>query len=156
MIHFPYWKKWNYALLSRVWVFIILLGIVALMIVSGLFRFVFSRPVSAEIPEGKGRTAAERIIQINILNAAGENKIARKAMDYFRARGFDVVEVNNFDGIVSRSYVIDRVGDTASSREVAFALGVPDSLIESNIDSSLYLRCSVVLGKNYRTLKPFK
>ncbi len=150
------WKNWNYALLSRVWLLILLVGLVALMILSGLFRFVFSRPVSAEIPEGKGRTAAERIIQINILNGAGENKIARKAMDYFRARGFDVVEVNNFTSVVNRSYIIDRVGDTTSSQEVAFALGIPDSLIVSDIDSSLYLRCSVVLGKNYRTLKPFK
>ena len=153
---FPTRKNWNYALISRLWAFILLLGIVAVMILSVLFRFVFSRPVSAEIPEGKGRTASERIIQISILNGAGENKIARKAMDYFRARGFDVVEVNNFKGIVDHSYVIDRVGDTTSAREVSFALGVPDSLIQSDIDSSLYLRCSVVLGKNYRLLKPFK
>ncbi|MFN8361203.1 MAG: LytR C-terminal domain-containing protein [Candidatus Kapaibacterium sp.] len=156
MIRIPSWKSWNVALMTRVWSLILLLCTVAVMILSGLFRFVFSRPVSAEIPEGKGRTAAEKIIQINILNGAGENKIARKAMDYFRARGFDVVEVNNFRTVVERSYVIDRLGDTTSAREVAFALGVPDSLIQSDIDSSLYLRCSVVLGKNYTTLKPFK
>lgn len=150
------WKNWSYATLSRVWLLILLVIVVVLMILSGLFRFVFSRPVSAEIPPGKGRTAAERIIQINILNGAGENKIARKAMDYFRARGFDVVEVNNFSTVVEHSFIIDRVGDTTSSHEVAFAIGIADSLIVSDIDSSLYLRCSVVLGKNYRTLKPFK
>ncbi len=141
---------------SKLWIFILLLLIVVVMILSVLFRFVFSRPVTAEIAEGKGRTTAERIIQINILNAAGENKIAKKAMDYFRARGFDVVEVNNFNKIVEKSYVIDRVGDSTSSSEVAYALGVPDSLIVSEIDSSLYLRCSIVLGKNYMLLKPFK
>ncbi|MBS1538504.1 MAG: LytR C-terminal domain-containing protein [Bacteroidetes bacterium] len=126
------------------------------MILSLLFRFVFSHPVVAEIPAGKGRTASEKFIQINILNGAGEKKIASKAMDYFRNRGFDVVEIDNYETLVEKSFVIDRVGDLNSAKQVAFALGVPDSLIRSDIDSSLYLRSSVILGKNYQSLKPFR
>ena len=149
------WYKISTATAVRLWILLLLLAIVIVMILSLLFRFVFSHPVVAEIPEGKGRTASEKYIQINILNGAGEKKIASKAMDYFRNRGFDVVEIDNYESIVEYSFVIDRVGDLNSAKQVAYALGVPDSLIQSDIDSSLYLRSSVVLGKNYQTLKPF-
>ena len=150
------WYKISTATAVRLWIFLVLLGTVVVMILSLLFRFVFSHPVVAEIPEGKGRTASEKYLQINILNGAGEKKIASKAMDYFRNRGFDVVEINNYETPVEKSFVIDRVGDMNSAKQVSFALGVPDSLIQSDIDSSLYLRSSVVLGKDYRTLKPFR
>jgi hypothetical protein len=151
-----FWHTFSTATALRLWIFLTLLGIVVVMLFSLLFRFVFSHPVVAEIPLGKGRTASEKFIQINILNGAGEKKIASKAMDYFRNRGFDVVEINNYEMTVEQSFVIDRVGDLNSAQQVAFALGVPDSTIQSDIDSSLYLRCSVVLGKNYKTLKPFR
>jgi hypothetical protein len=40
--------------------------------------------------------------------------------------------------------------------KTAKALGIADSLRVLRIDSTLYIRASVVIGKDYRTLKPFQ
>jgi len=55
-------------------------------------------------------------------------------------RNFDVVEVGNFSEILPNTKIIDRVGDFASAKKVAKALGIADSLITTNIDSTLFVR----------------
>ncbi len=121
-----------------------------------IVRMVISPPVEPNIPEGQQRTAAETAIQCTILNASGQRGVARSMTDYLRARGYDVVEIGNYPTTEERSFMIDRVGDSASAARVGYALGIPDSLTERDIDSTLYLRCTVVAGKDYKKLKPFR
>ncbi|MFM7544553.1 MAG: LytR C-terminal domain-containing protein [Ignavibacteria bacterium] len=134
-----------------------ILGIVTLYLLYVLIDKAFlNPPVSAIVPIEKRRTVSDVYIQINIINATGMQGLAKKAMNYFRDRGFDVVEISTSDSLERTSYVIDHLSDTISARNVAFALGLTDSSVRHDYDTNLYLRASVVLGKNYHTLKPFK
>ncbi len=98
-------------------------------------------------------TAGESI-QINIINACGADGIARKFTEFLRARKFDVAETMNGEHHEPYSKVLDRVGDRLSARKVAYALGIDEKRIERAIDSSLYLRATVVVGEDYGTLRP--
>ena len=96
-------------------------------------------------------------IQLNLLNGCGDQGVARRTMNYLRSAGFDVVEIDNYSRFsVQRSFVIDRVGDSVSAMKTAKILGIDDSLRVVRIDSTLYVRCSVVIGKDYRSLKPYQ
>lgn len=96
-------------------------------------------------------------IQLNIANGSGMQGVARTTMDYLRSAGFDVVEIDNYKSFdIEKSFVIDRVGDSISTRSVARALGIADSLYVRNIDSTLYVRCTVVLGKDCTQLRAFR
>lgn len=101
--------------------------------------------------ENKNGEVAESI-QVNVLNACGESGLASKTRKYLRKRGFDVVEVGNYGGILAKSIVIDRLGDKRSALKTAYALGINDSLVYQNIDSTLYLRNTVIIGKDYKSL----
>lgn len=111
----------------------------------------FSPPVDAEVPESDGGES----IRLQILNACGEKGLAARTSEYLKARGFDPVEIGNSDDIRELSEVVDRVGDMQSAKQVAYAVGIPDSLISVDVDSNLYVRTTVVIGKNYKELKPF-
>jgi len=95
-------------------------------------------------------------IQLNILNGCGEAGLAAKIKEYFRKREFDVVEIGNFKYETEKSLVIDRIGDLRSALKVARTIGVADSLVSTNIDSTMYLRTTLVIGKDWKTLEAFK
>lgn len=148
------------ALLRRRWAQIglpLLFVFVCLMVWFLVHRFVVSPPVNAHIEQTDDLVREGDQIQLSVLNGCGAAGGASIVMDYLRARGFDVVEIANYQSFdVERSFVIDRVGDTLSARKVAYAIGIADSLHRTDIDSSLYLRCSVVLGRDYQQLKAFR
>lgn len=134
-----------------------LLGIVSLYLLYVLIDKVFlNPPVSAVVPPEKRRTVSDVYIQINIINATGIQGLAKSAMNYCRDRGFDVVEISTSDSLFQHSYVIDHLSDTMSAKNVAYAMGIPDSCIRHDYDTTLYLRSSVIIGKNYMSLKPFQ
>ena len=133
------------------------MGIITLYLLYVLIDKLFLHPpVSAIVPIDKRRTVSDVYIQLNVINACGKQGIAKKAMNYFRERGFDVVEISTADSLSSRSYVIDHLSDTISARNVAYAIGLSDSSIRHDFDTTLYLRASVVIGTDYSILKPFQ
>lgn len=94
-------------------------------------------------------------IQLNILNGCGEPGLAAKLKEYFRKREFDVVEIGNFKYEVDKSIVIDRIGDMRSAYKVAQSIGIADSMVTKNIDSTMYLRTTLVIGKDWKNLEAF-
>lgn len=94
-------------------------------------------------------------IQLNILNGCGEPGLAAKLKEYFRKREFDVVEIGNFKYEVDKSLVIDRIGDMRSAYKVAQSIGIADSMVTKNIDSTMYLRTTLVIGKDWKNLEAF-
>lgn len=95
-------------------------------------------------------------IQVNVVNACGVNGMAAKFTLFLRARRFDVPEFSTSKGREPFSRVIDRVGDPSSAMKVAYALGIPAEHVETEVDSSLYLRATVVIGEDYLSLRPMK
>jgi hypothetical protein len=98
----------------------------------------------------------ERTIQMDVFNGAGESKLAQRLTEYLRSRGFDVVETGNLREELEKTLVVDRSGNTQAALQVAQALGIPENQVIQKIDKNLYLDVSVFIGKDHRTLKPFR
>jgi hypothetical protein len=132
------------------------MALVLIVVMANVYK-AFAPPINPVIERSDDLVRQGDQIQINLLNGCGDQGVARRAMNYMRALGFDVVEIDNYSRFsVRQSFVIDRVGDSVSACKTARALGIADSLRVVRIDSTLYVRCSVVLGKDYRSLKPFQ
>jgi len=135
----------------------LLLGGLGVMVL--LYGLVTRTLVPAPDPE---RSAASTelvgsIIQVEVRNGAGIDRLAAQATEYLRDRGFDVVEVGNYKTFEQeRSVVIDRVGDLAAARKVAEALGLPPDRVRQEIRRQYYLDASVIIGDDYRQLRPFQ
>jgi hypothetical protein len=127
--------------------------IVAVLVYSFIDRIFIDPPVSAETNRG----GKPHTIQLDVLNGSGTPRLGQRFTDYLRARGFDVVEMGNYkESGVEFTRVIDRAGDLAAARQVAEALGVPKGRVVQQIDKNAYLDVSVVIGKDYKSLKPLK
>lgn len=94
-------------------------------------------------------------IQINILNATGENRIGARFRDYLKQKGFDVVDMGNYKTEVEKSIVIDLCGDINKSKRVADALGVSQRNVIQQLDKTKFIDATVLIGKDYSELKPF-
>lgn len=124
--------------------------VVLLFLVSFVWRML-NPPVTPFVESDAG----EHVIQLDVVNASGISGAGRSTMMYLRDRGFDVVELATTTP-QSRSQVIDRLGDRQSALKLAHVLGISDSMVVSKIDSMLFVRASVVLGKDVQTLAPFE
>lgn len=116
--------------------------ILAASLVAGLGGGEAETPVSIE-------KELARDIEVEVLNAAGVDGLARAATRTLRERGVDVVYFGNavtFDR--DSSVVIDRVGRPEAARQVADVLGISQTRTER--DSSLYLDATVLLGADWQ------
>ncbi len=126
---------------------------VSLLIISGVLSYaIFGKRENGD--SGKAPAAAQRIIQLDVMNGCGAKGISAKFTNYLRTRGFDVVEMKNYKTFsVSHTLVIDRVGDLAAARHVADALGVPDEHVIQQINPDYFVDVSVVIGADYLSLR---
>lgn len=95
-------------------------------------------------------------IQVSVLNATEVNGLASRIRDYLRAKNFDVVEIGNYDKASHHSFIIDRVGDSTAAKQFARIVGLPDSMIIVKIDSSYFLKASLIVGNDYKNLRMFR
>jgi len=110
-------------------------------------------PVEPQVMQG----GKSHIIQLDVLNGSGAAKLAQRFTDYLRARGFDVVEMGNYkESSVEFTRVIDRAGNLQAAEQVARALGVSKERVTQEIDRNAYLDVTVVIGKDFRSLKPLQ
>ena len=96
-------------------------------------------------------------LQIDIQNGTGISGLGNKFMEYLRTNGFDVVEMGNFSTSDEKnSFVIDRAGNMRNAKRVAAALGIPESRVIQQMNKNYFLDATVVIGKDYTELTPFK
>lgn len=134
----------------------LLVVFVVLMFMSFSNRVLISPPVDSKLEENIEKLNNLEIIQVSILNSTSVNGLANKARNFLQMRNFDVVEIGNSKEILPQTVVIDRMGDFASARKVARAFGIADSLIKTDIDSSLFVRSTIIIGQDYPKLPFFK
>lgn len=123
-----------------------------LVLVGSLVWRLFHPPISPLTDENDPRSA----IQLEVVNASGRKGAGKATLDFFRKRGFDVVEISTSDERPRRTTVIDRVGDRQSALKVAKVLGIADSMVVAEIDSLRFLKASVILGSDLDKLEPFR
>jgi len=142
-------KNANYALIFS-------LGLFVVLMISSFILRLSDPPMSSELSDNIEKTnEMETVIQVNIFNACGKDGLAKQVKEYLIQRGFDVKFIDNYREGLDNSIVIDRLGDNTSSSRVAHAMGISQSLITTDIDSSQFVRATIVIGKDYFTLKPF-
>ncbi|MBR9978183.1 MAG: LytR C-terminal domain-containing protein [Bacteroidetes bacterium] len=137
----------------------IVIALLAVVVFFLLYSFITNsltdKPVdwTTETPDA-GEVVAD-IIQLDVLNGCGVSGVAQRFTDYLRKRNFDVVQSANYKTFdVEHSLVIDRTGDLATARKVAYALGIEEKNIVQQINPDYYLNVSVVIGRDYESLKP--
>jgi len=130
------------------------LGVVVLLY--GLATRTLVPPAAPERPSEES-TLVGSVIQVEVRNGAGIDHLAARATEYLRDRGFDVVEVGNYESFQQeQSVVIDRVGDPEAARKVAEALGLPPGRVRQEVRRQYYLDASVIIGDDYKQLRPFQ
>jgi len=107
-------------------------------------------------------------VRIKVINASGVLSAGRDVADSLSRAGFDVYGDSNYYEIIPRTRIIDRRDPQMKyARELRNAVLIParrlgpftiqprvEPELAREIDSLLYLECTVVLGSNYRTFFP--
>ncbi len=106
--------------------------------------------------QANGQTASD-IIQVEVLNGCGIGGVGDRFTDFLRANSFDVVNVGNYVSFdVDECLVIDRTGNMANAYKVAKALHIKNENVIQQLNKDYFLDVSIVVGRDYFNLAPFK
>ncbi|HDI83325.1 MAG TPA: LytR family transcriptional regulator [candidate division WOR-3 bacterium] len=91
-------------------------------------------------------------IRVEVLNACGVSKLARRTTEVLRDMGFDVVYYGNATTLRNESVVVERYSkDRRNAKVVARALGIKQIIV--SIDTTGIAQVSVIIGKDYKRIK---
>jgi len=135
------------------------IAIVLLVFFNGmqLYGIIFSSSTH-NIPVAKNINDTTHIpLQINVLNGCGVNGIGTTMTKYSRKLGYDVVEIGNYKTFdVEQSIIIDRSGKMNEAQELALLLGINKKNVIQQFSNDQMVSASIVIGKDYKSLKPWK
>ena len=134
----------------------LLFGVLAIVLGIVLFSRGLTQRVDPYRENNTGQLVGE-VIQVSVRNGCGVSGLAGDLTQYLRKNGFDVVEVGDHTSFdEEQSIVYDRIGDMESAKKLAAAVGIPVERVVQDIDLEEYLDATIVIGKDYETLTPFK
>lgn len=132
----------------------LLVALIIYMVYSLYVKFSFNHEADIEKAKDKG---AEEIIQVDIRNGCGVSGVADRYTDFLRNKGFDVAEIGNYiSSDVDQTMVIDRIGNMANAYKVAKVLGIKNENVIQQLNKDYFIDVSVIIGKDYFSLTPFK
>jgi len=100
---------------------------------------------------------ASDIIQAEVLNGCGVGGVADRFTDFLRMKNLDVVKSGNYiSDDVGVSLVIDRSGNMANAFKTAKILGIKSENVIQQLNKDYFLDVTIVIGKDYFNLAPFK
>ncbi len=131
-------------------------GVLVLVLVYAFATRTFSPDTQPVRRANAGGQPAD-IIQVEVLNGCGASGVAGRATSFLRDHHIDVVGSGNYiDFEQEHSLVIDRVGNREAALRVASVLGIDDAYVRSEPGDGYYLDASVVIGRDYETLRAFE
>lgn len=133
-----------------------MIGALALLVLALSYSFVERTLIHPSVdPRRSGSRGAGSAIQLDVLNGCGSSGAGSELTSYLRGRGFDVVDLRNYKTFdVQETLVIDRTANRENAKHVAYALGVAESNIVEQLNPDYYVDVTVVIGKDYHSLKP--
>jgi hypothetical protein len=104
------------------------------------------------------RDSTEQLaVKINVLNGCGVSGVGIVMTKYCRAAGYDVVEMGNYRSFdVKESMVIDRTGTAQEAQRLAAYLGIAQKNVIQQFSNDHLVAATVVIGKDYQSLNPWK
>lgn len=97
------------------------------------------------------------VVQVNVLNGCGVAGVGQRMTSYLRSAGYDVVEMGNYKTFdVKQSLVIDRSGSADVAKRIAADLGIDPKNVVQQLSSEYFVTTSIVIGKDFRTLRAWK
>jgi len=113
-------------------------------------------PTEIQTSDDKKIVAAQ-IVQLEVLNGCGVPGIGDNFTSYLRSKNFDVVNLGNYiSSDVIKTLVIDRRGNLENAKKVAEALGIKKENVIQQINNDYFLDVTLVLGKDFNQLKPYR
>jgi hypothetical protein len=107
------------------------------------------------ISENKGE--ASEIIQVDVLNGCGVGGVADRFTDFLRSKNIDVVGIKNYISFdVDETMVVDRTGNETNAKKVADLLGIKKDNIITQLNKDYFIDVSIIVGRDYFNLTPFK
>ncbi len=129
--------------------------ILSLVLVSVFFSVKFFKRIQK--PPVDSQNDRNKPIEVQVLNGSGTDGLASECRNYLRTLDYDVVgEGNAEDFHFESTIIIDRKGKIRNAEKVAYALNVPYDNVIQQINDYLYLDVTIIIGKDYKSLKPFK
>lgn len=128
--------------------------ILSLVLVSVFFSISFLKRIQK--PPIESINDQKKPIEIQILNGCGIAGLASECQNYLRDLGYNVVSQGNAEDFYFEStLIIDRIGKIRNAEKVAYALSVPYDNVIQQINDYLFLDVTIIIGKDYKSLKPF-
>ena len=129
---------------GRIILVFLILGVVALIVRMAINSF--TAPGVSIAPDD-ARAPEKTRIKVEVLNATKTKGLARRATEYLRDRGFDVVGSGNVAEQRATTIVYDRSSHPDWARLVGRAMNAP---VTVRPDSSRYLDVTVLIGADWR------
>jgi hypothetical protein len=134
---------------------IFLLSVLILYMLYSLYVRLFHRQIDSINPAGE--QVASDMIQVDVLNGCGVGGVGDRFTDFLRNNGIDVVKVGNYiSNDVGESLIIDRTGNLANAYKVAKTLGIKNENVIQQLNKEYFLDVTIVIGRDYFNLSPFK
>jgi hypothetical protein len=107
--------------------------------------------------EQSNNKAASDLIQVEVLNGCGIGGVADKFTEYLRNRNIDIVRLGNYiSNDVSETMVIEHLGNMENAYKIAHSLGIKDENVIQQLNKDYFLDATIVIGRDYFNLTPYK
>ena len=138
--------------------FLLNIAIVLLVFFNGMQLYgIFSQNGASVVPSAKSMNDTTHVpLQINVLNGCGINGVGTTMTKFSRKFGYDVVEMGNYKSFdVEQSIIIDRSGKMNEALELASLIGIQKKNVVQQFSNDQMVSASIVIGKDYKSLKPW-
>ena len=134
---------------------------VIIVLLAGLIIFMsyslFTKIKTLSSGDGATEPQPSKVIQLEVLNGCGISGVADKITSYLRQNNFDVVQIGNYTSFdIDNTLVVDRTGKKINALKVAEVLGIDPKNVIQQINNNYFLDVSLIVGRDFNHLKPFK
>ena len=96
-----------------------------------------------------------KTISAEVYNGSGENRIGKVFTDYLRQKSVDVKKTDNYKTqTVQKTIIMSRNNNINKAYKVGELIGVKSSEIIESTNKDLDIDVTIVIGKDFKTLKP--
>ncbi len=140
----------------------LIFNLIIFVLIVGIVYLIYSLTVRISLvrSENEAEQRASKSgfgIQVEVLNACGASGVADIITDHLRKNKIDVVQMGNYRSFdVDYTIIINRSGDRNKANFTADLIGIERNKIVDQINKNYFLDLSVIIGKDFSQLKPYK